>query len=352
MSFLSETVANAVELEKRKKEDSFYESAESTDNQQGLITSANNQALAERQAPSATGSTYDGIVSQPYFKDQPNLGTDRGAGAIKDALMSPPSVSDQEPPRVGRAGTNMQIDPNTGTVSGQMNRLLDQGSPYITAAEQNAIRGMASRGLQNSSIAAGAGRLAAYQAALPIAQADATAYNQAALANIQANTQLGIADLDAATRVLGIEMDNDNKMLLQKMIEDNKRALQSDASISTSFSNTMNSIAQVYQNTEMSGSAQQAAARWFISSFKSYVEFQDVTGGSNYASQFDWGAWDVTEGEDDPKLLEPFGVTGVEGESREFGSNTYSWNESGGRWVKQKREVDFSNQNEHNEGNQ
>lgn len=249
------------------------------------------------------------------------------------------------------------------TVRHQMGQLLSQGSPYLTAAREGAKRQAASRGLLNTTMAAGAGEQAAIQSALPIAQQDAALYGQYGLQNAQAATQLllqqistgaqlTIADLDAATRILGIQMDNDHQVMLTQMVEDNKRALQSDASISTAFSNTMNSIAGVYQNPEMYEVEKRAAAEYFMSSFRSYVEFQDVTGGSNYADQFDWGSWDTNEqgggdggggtstqeqAERREELI-PFGVEGsTDGEvrTRQFPSGLsfdYRWDSKQDRW--------------------
>lgn len=62
---------------------------------------------------------------------------------------------------------------SNSTVAGQLNGLIAQNSPYLQAARAGAAKQANSRGLINSSIAAGAGETAAIQAALPIAQQDA-----------------------------------------------------------------------------------------------------------------------------------------------------------------------------------
>jgi hypothetical protein len=59
------------------------------------------------------------------------------------------------------------------TVAGQMKSLLSSDSPYIKQAQNSALRQASSRGLINTSMAAGAGQAAAIQSALPIAQQDA-----------------------------------------------------------------------------------------------------------------------------------------------------------------------------------
>ena len=270
-----------------------------------------------------------------------------------------------------------RVKPQAST-AWQMEQLLKEGSPYLEAARQGGLRTAAQRGLLQSSIAAHAGERAAIEAAFPIAQATAQTYGQYGLANLQTQAalqrqvlqsgtqmslaelqaetqtrianqaaaldvmktqaQLSIADLDAATKMMGIQMDNESKMQLQTLIEDNKRVLQTDASISTAFSNTMNSIAQMYQNPEMNWYQQREAAKYFMDSFRHYVEFQDVMGGSNYAKQFNWGAWDKGDkaggkGTVAGGAYSPVGRRGRrDGERKTVGGTKYRWNEKADRW--------------------
>lgn len=64
--------------------------------------------------------------------------------------------------------------PTSGeTTRGQMESLLDSDSVYLQRARARAAEQSAARGLQNSSIGAGAGEAAAIDAALPIASQDA-----------------------------------------------------------------------------------------------------------------------------------------------------------------------------------
>lgn len=75
------------------------------------------------------------------------------------------------------------VDPATETVAGQLNTILSSGSPYLERAKAGAMDTANSRGLLNSSMAAGAGEAAAIDAALPIAQADAGTYSTTAQQN-------------------------------------------------------------------------------------------------------------------------------------------------------------------------
>ncbi len=79
----------------------------------------------------------------------------------------------------------MAFDPQTGKweyesadVGKQLTGLLGKSSPYLTAARTGAMKTANSRGLLNSSIAAGAGENAAIKSALPIASQNADQISQ------------------------------------------------------------------------------------------------------------------------------------------------------------------------------
>ena len=71
-----------------------------------------------------------------------------------------------------------RVDPSKGTVEGRLDGILKTDSPLMKKAQGLAVKKAARRGLQNSSIAAGAGTAAMIDSALPIAQQDAETYNQ------------------------------------------------------------------------------------------------------------------------------------------------------------------------------
>jgi hypothetical protein len=83
------------------------------------------------------------------------------------------------------------VDPEKETVSGRLDAILGKDNPYITRARAGAAQTANSRGLLNSSIAAGAGEAAAIDAALPIAGADASTYGTAARENQAAKNTAG-----------------------------------------------------------------------------------------------------------------------------------------------------------------
>jgi len=106
--------------------------------------------------------------------------------------------------------TYQQLDPNA-LVGNQLNGLLSSDSPYIQLARAQGTQQAASRGLLNSSMAAGTAENAAIAAGLPIAQGNASeiagvhaanqqAANQFTGENIAANAQTTSAGIQAAAQ--------------------------------------------------------------------------------------------------------------------------------------------------------
>lgn len=106
--------------------------------------------------------------------------TDYGAELVGNQLDS----------RIDFDTTESYIDKAKSTVAGQLKSLLASDSPYIQQQEAKAQEQAQSRGLLNSTLAAQAGREAAIDAALPIAQADAGTYAKGDLARMQAEQNI------------------------------------------------------------------------------------------------------------------------------------------------------------------
>lgn len=109
------------------------------------------------------------------------------AGGAPPAGAPPPG----NPEDIGAQTRSVTADE---LVSAQLDKLLDGNSPLIQRARALAMQSAASRGLQNSSIAAEAGTAAAIDAALPIAGADASTYNRQGLVNQDATNQFRSQD--------------------------------------------------------------------------------------------------------------------------------------------------------------
>jgi len=119
-------------------------------------------------------------------------------------------------------------DPTKGTVAGQMNGLLESNSSYIKNARQNGENYAASRGLLNSSIAAGASGKSAIDAALPIAQQDASTYNQFELTTHNADEAIRKSSYDVTANTQGAYLSAIDKITNNTAISINEIETASD----------------------------------------------------------------------------------------------------------------------------
>jgi hypothetical protein len=87
------------------------------------------------------------------------------------------------------------VDKSTETVQGQLQNLFDEGNPLLVQARNRATAAAAGRGMQNSSLSAGAAQLAQMNAALPIAQQDAATYAQRSMQNAQTINDFRMAEM-------------------------------------------------------------------------------------------------------------------------------------------------------------
>ena len=115
---------------------------------------------------------------------------------VADATQITPTGADSGIITHANDAITQNVTPES-TVKNQMEGLLSENSQYMQLAKQGAKEESASRGLLNSSIAAGAGQRAAIQSALPIAQQDAQTYNNQSLVNQQYQNQFGAAENQA-----------------------------------------------------------------------------------------------------------------------------------------------------------
>ena len=112
------------------------------------------------------------------------------------------------------------VDKPTQTVAGQMDSLLSKDNPYMKRAESKGLQVANSRGLLNSSIAAEASQAAAIDAALPIAQQDASTYFSQANTNQKAENDFGLINKDNEWKghLKEVDFQNDASMQAQKDI--------------------------------------------------------------------------------------------------------------------------------------
>ena len=95
---------------------------------------------------------------------------------------------------------NVVLNPTTDTTAGQVRSIIAQDSPLMQQATSRANQFMNSRGLINSSMAAGSAQDAVISAAVPIANADATAYRGVNQQNMDTRNKFAIANADTLNK--------------------------------------------------------------------------------------------------------------------------------------------------------
>lgn len=106
------------------------------------------------------------------------------------------------------------------TVEGRLEGLLERGNPLLRQARNRAIRFAASRGMQNSTLAAQAGEEAFISQALPIAQQDATTFSDRAALNMTERNKFGLQEQGGSIQSrLQKEQGDINSRLQQEQFE-------------------------------------------------------------------------------------------------------------------------------------
>lgn len=175
------------------------------------------------------------------------------------------------PQGISNAGANSNsayvgaVQPNQ-LVSNQLTGLLSSSSPYIQQAQLAGMNTAASRGLLNSSIAAGNSQAAAIQAGLPIAQQDASTYS-----NLQ-NTNL----------------NNLNSILSTNM--NNRASLQAaaDAAGASMYATSQNNAGSLQrQREQLAYGGEQAGLNRSFQQYMSQLGYQQGLGQDafNFAGQ-------------------------------------------------------------------
>lgn len=156
------------------------------------------------------------------------------------------------------------------TVEGRINKLTDPNSPIIQQARFRANAAMNDRGLLNSSIAATAADSAAYEAAIPIAQADAATtakaasynadqQNQFTLEGSRQGSQMDIARLNADTQKQLSVMDNANREKAAAITASNNTLIQTNSQASSAFNQAVAAVSQIANNAQMDANAKTQA---------------------------------------------------------------------------------------------
>jgi hypothetical protein len=216
-------------------------------------------------------------------------------GLLNNAQASTAQINPASSGPAQQASVNKWNVDAPQTVQGQISGIIAQNSPLMQQAQSTALDQMNQRGLLNSSMAIGAGQQAVYNAAMPIAQADAATYaksagfnadaantigvsntaaqnqaleanaartQQASLANQQSlNANVGkqmdeafqaaTANVDNATKLQLQTIDANTRISLSNTEASNKAILQSSAAASDLYKQTSVNIANIMSNKDM-----------------------------------------------------------------------------------------------------
>lgn len=201
------------------------------------------------------------------------------------------------------AGGNGNVTPwNVGaeqTVEGRINGILNPNNPIIQQARTQAMEGMNSRGLTNSSIATTAADAAAYQAAIPIAAADAATFGKAAgynadqsnqftQADLNRNLQRELAALNADTQKYIANMDSAYRQTALDVQTSNATLLQTNGQASQAFNTAMSAINNITNNAQMDAAAKTQATANVWLSLKTQLDVLSKTSGLNLSGQLNF----------------------------------------------------------------
>ena len=154
---------------------------------------------------------------------------------------------------------NWDVKPNQ-TVQGQVKAIIDENSPLMQQAETRSLQKANARGLMNSSIAVGAGQSALYDAAAPIAAADAATFARAGEFDAGAKQQVNLANQGSTNtadqfNAGSINQVNSQNSQLQTNVALNNASLNTDiAKFNASESNALTKLGMDAQTkTELAG---------------------------------------------------------------------------------------------------
>lgn len=284
-------------------------------NSTGIITGAQTNANQLQ-----TGQTTDQDPAAQASVPPPTVTNAQTPNANSVAQVDT-SGATGAPPAAKMSTTDWKVTPDQ-TVQGQLSNVLDSGSPVLQKAQADAMQTANSRGLLNSSIAAGAGTAAVLDKALQIATPDAqtnaaagqfnanasnaSSSQNASATNALQSQQLGIissaASQDASAKNASSQQqfsaalqtalanaDASNKASLTAFggaVQTNlanieaqfKQQLQTSASAAAMYQSTISTIGQILNNKDLTPEAMQNAINQEMNAFQTSMKMQAAIG--------------------------------------------------------------------------
>lgn len=192
------------------------------------------------------------------------------AGIIQNAIDSTNQNNVYGAATTPVTATTREVDPAKETVQGQLSTILSSGNPYVEQAKSGAAEGANSRGLLNTSMAAGAGEAAAIAAAAPIAGADANTYSTAAQQNQAVKNQTdqfnagatntsNLNTANAANTTVQQGQKGGQAVTLANIEASYKGLMQTSASASQYFTQASKNISDILADPNTSAEQKQSA---------------------------------------------------------------------------------------------
>lgn len=239
----------------------------------------------QQAQPGIIAGVQSGVLSPAA---QPASAQPSGSTVQPAAASTPPATATTPPapPAPAQAGTlpapaqwNVTGDQ---TVAGQMGKLADPNNPYYQQWAQAGAADAAARGFTgNSSIRDSAILDSVMRNATPIAQADAATYskaagyntdqqnqfglaqfnaaNQMAQANLSSQTQQYVSNLGADTQKTVAAMSNASQAAISQAHDANAVLLQNNQAASNAYSQYVQAVASIDQQSGMDEAAKAAA---------------------------------------------------------------------------------------------
>jgi len=169
------------------------------------------------------------------------------------------------------------------TVAGQMTKLTADNNPLVQEAVTGAKQQMNERGLLNSSISTTAGQAAAYQAALPIATADATTAGKQASYNADTQNQINTANAAATNQGGMFNVDEATKVQLQNLQTQNQVLLNTNSQASSIFNTAVGALNNIATSTTMDAATKSAQSAQVYANLQQQLKVIGATSGLDLA---------------------------------------------------------------------
>jgi hypothetical protein len=185
------------------------------------------------------------------------------------------------------------------TVESRIQSIINPNNPIIQQARSRAQQSMNNRGLLNSSIANSAADSAAYDAAIPIATADAATFakaagynadqsNQFAVRNVDSQNQLNIAELQTNTQKAIAGMNIDAQKQAAALQQANQTLLSTNDKAASAFSTAMSAINNIQNNNQMDADTKTRAMGQVWADVQTQLRVLGSVAGLDLTSQLDF----------------------------------------------------------------